>query len=77
MTNQISEQERELRIAYMNRVRDLAMEGHVVEVDPEMAEEMGAFREDAMSDQDALDSIHDDVLHDPREGDFPDPRNRA
>ena len=61
MTDQISEQERarELRIAYMNRVDELNLAGHVVEVDPDMAEEMGAFQEDAISEQDALDSIHD------------------
>ena len=38
-TNQISERVRELRIAYINRVRELALVAHDVEVEPEIPKE--------------------------------------
>ena len=59
MTNQISEQEQELRIAYINQVRELTLAGYDVEVDPEIAKEMGACLDDETCDQDEIDSIHD------------------
>ena len=59
MTDQISEQEQELRIAYINQVRELALAGHDVEVDPDIAMEMGACLDDETCDQDEIDSIHD------------------
>ena len=67
MTDKISEQERarELRIAYMNRVDELAWAGHVVSVDPELAWEMGAYDEGTICDQDELDDFDEHYrLHD-------------
>ena len=47
-----------------DQVGRMATEGMVVEVDPDDAEEMAAFEEDALSDEDALDSRFDDVTED-------------
>jgi hypothetical protein len=44
-----------------DQVGRMAAEGMVVPVDPEDAEEMAAFEEDALSAEDALDSRFDDV----------------
>ena len=45
----------------MAAVEDAAAAGEVVEVDPETAEALGAFEEDAMSEEDALESRFDDT----------------
>jgi hypothetical protein len=45
-----------------DRVGRMAGEGLVVPVDPDDAEEMAAFEEDALSPEDALDSRFDDVV---------------
>jgi hypothetical protein len=44
-----------------DQVGRMAAEGMVVPVDPDDAEEMAAFEEDALSAEDALDSRFDDV----------------
>jgi len=47
--------------AVTDQVGRMAVEGMVVPVDPDDAEEMAAFEEDALSAEDALDSRFDDV----------------
>lgn len=44
-----------------DQVGRMATEGMVVPVDPDDAEEMAAFEEEALSAEDALDSRFDDV----------------
>jgi hypothetical protein len=44
-----------------DQVGRMAAEGMVVPVDPDDAEDMAAFEEDALSAEDALDSRFDDV----------------
>jgi maltose-binding protein MalE len=47
--------------AVADQVGRMAAEGMVVPVDPDDAEDMSAFEEDALSAEDALDSRFDDV----------------
>jgi len=45
-----------------DKLEDAMVPGHVVEFDPPEAEQVGAFQEDALSEDDAMDSAID--IHD-------------
>ena len=64
-TNDISEQEQERIERRMSRVgmeeiEDRLADGEVVEVDPEVADELGAAEDGAMSLEDAMESRFDE-----------------
>ncbi len=42
-------------------ISDLCAAGHIADVDPDIADLMGAFSEDAMSLEDALESISQEL----------------
>ena len=47
--------------AVREKLADALTPGYQAEFDPAEAEAAGAFAEDALSEDDALDSVHDDV----------------
>jgi hypothetical protein len=50
--------------AILGKLADALIPGFQVEFDPDEAEQVGAFQEDALSEQDALDSAIDSVIVD-------------
>ncbi|NOU20324.1 MAG: hypothetical protein HOO93_00800 [Methyloglobulus sp.] len=50
--------------ALLEKLADALIPGFQAEFDPEEAEQVGAFQEDALSEQDALDSAVDSVTVD-------------
>jgi hypothetical protein len=50
--------------ALREKLADALIPGFQVEFDPDEAEQVGAFQEDALSEQDALDSAVDSVIVD-------------
>lgn len=50
--------------ALLEKLADALIPGFQAEFDPDEAEQVGAFQEDALSEQDALDSAVDSVIVD-------------
>ena len=44
----------------LEKMRDFEIPGHVIEVDQDEAEELGAFVEDALTEEEALESVIDE-----------------
>lgn len=52
----------------IDEIEDRLAAGEVVEVDPDVADRMGAFEEDALSEADALEARTDEEADDGKQG---------